>query len=68
MGEVEQFLPYGKEGIIESEITKYNRVTFYAKHGDYIGRLASFLGIIYLLQLILVVLKNNTTHLKTRIK
>jgi len=64
MGKVEQLLPYGKEGIIESEITKHNRVTFYAKHGDYIGRLASFLGIIYLLQLILVILKNNVTHLK----
>ena len=65
LGTVEQFLPYGESGIIETTITKSKTVTFYAKHGDYIGRLASFLAIVYLLQLVLAYLKNDALDLKS---
>ena len=63
LGMVEQFLPYGESGIIEATITKSHKITFYAKHGDYMGRLASFLTIIYLLQLIISSLKTNNPDL-----
>ena len=65
LGMVEQFLPYGESGIIEATITKSDTKTFYAQHGDYIGRLASFLAIIYFLQLILFYLKTEKTDLKS---
>lgn len=65
LGMVEQFLPYGESGIIETTIIKSNKNTFYAQHGDYIGRLASFLAIIYFLQLILTYLKTENTDLKS---
>ena len=64
-GMVEQFLPYGESGIIEATITKSDKNTFYSQHGDYLGRLASFLAIIYLLQLILLHLKTEKTDLKS---
>ena len=57
LGMVEQFLPYGESGIIEATISKSNKITFYAKHGDYIGRLASFLAIVYFLLLTMSYLK-----------
>jgi apolipoprotein N-acyltransferase len=63
-GTVEQFLPYGESGIIEASIIKSGKLSFYSKYGDYIGRLASFLAIIYLLQLILTYLKNDKIDLK----
>ena len=65
LGTVEQFLPYGESGVIETTITKSKTHTFYSKHGDYIGRLASFLAIVYLLQLVLTYLKNDTLDLKS---
>ena len=64
LGLVEQSLPYGKEGILETRIRKSNSITFYTQHGDYIGRLASFLAIVYLLQLILAYLKTDTLKRK----
>ena len=64
-GMVEQFLPYGKSGIIEARIITSSELSYYSRYGDYIGRLASFLAIIYLLQLILTYLKNDTIDLKS---
>ena len=65
LGMVEQFLPYGERGIIETTIRKSDKMTFYAQHGDYIGRLASFLAIIYFLQLIISYLKTDSIDLKS---
>ena len=64
-GIVEQFLPYAETGIIKATIVKSDVRTFYSRFGDYIGRLASFLAIIYLLQLILTYLKKNAIDLKS---
>ena len=57
-GIVEQFLPYSQKGIIKATIFKSDVITFYSKYGDYIGRLASFLAIIYILQLIIIYLRD----------
>lgn len=65
LGEVEQFLPYAQKGVIDATIIKSSHISFYSKYGDYIGRLASFLAIIYLLQLILSYLKKDSTDLKS---
>jgi len=64
-GRVEQFLLYGESGIIEASIIKSSKLSFYSRYGDYIGRLASFLAIIYLLQLVLTYLKNDKIDLKS---
>ena len=53
VGIVEQFLPYSEKGVIEATIFKSDVITFYSKYGDYIGRLASFLAIVYILQLMI---------------
>ena len=52
-GDVEQFLGYGEAGILQATLSKSHVHTFYVQHGDYIGRLASFLAVVYLLQLIM---------------
>lgn len=52
-GIIKEFLPYSKKGIINATIFKSDVITFYSMYGDYIGRLASFLAIVYILQLII---------------
>ena len=68
LGGVEQFLPYETSGIIQTSIEKYSIDTYYSQHGDYLGRLACFLTIIYLLQLILSYLKKDAMDLKSLTK
>ena len=41
-GEVEQFLPYNKKGIIEASIFRSYKTTFYSKYRDYIEGLHLF--------------------------
>lgn len=65
LGEMEQFLPYGNKGVMESTISKSNYSSLYSTYGDYIGRVSSFLAIIYLFQLILSYLKKDSTDLKS---
>ena len=64
-GEVEHFLPYGISGIISSKVPLRDDLSFYSQHGDYLGRLASFLVIIYFLQLLLSYLKRDKIDLKS---
>ena len=61
-GIVEQFLPYSQKGVIKATIFKSDVITFYAKYGDYIGRLASFLAIVYILQLIITYLRHKRSN------
>ncbi|MBN1599429.1 MAG: apolipoprotein N-acyltransferase [Bacteroidales bacterium] len=51
-GEVIQKLTWWKRGAIRDELNINNKVTFYTKHGDYIGRAAFYLAI--LLGLVLI--------------
>ncbi|EAS19970.1 apolipoprotein N-acyltransferase [Flavobacteria bacterium BBFL7] len=48
-GNIIQSLGYGKQGIISGTIRKRDNITFYVKHGDYIVRVAMFMGIFTLL-------------------
>jgi apolipoprotein N-acyltransferase len=56
-GMISHQLSYGESGILEGDIPKSELSTFYSIHGDYLGRLASFLAIIYLLQMIILALQ-----------
>ena len=56
-GSIEHFLPYEQTGLIEATIYKSDIRTFYSKYGDYIGRIASFLAIVYILQVAISVKK-----------
>jgi apolipoprotein N-acyltransferase len=56
-GMISHQLSYGESGILEGDIPKSELSTFYSLHGDYLGRLASFLAIVYLLQMIILLLQ-----------
>ncbi len=47
-GEFSQATEYWEPGVIRGTLYPNDEITFYAKHGDYIGRLAYFLGLVLL--------------------
>lgn len=47
-GEVLDSLGWWKRGVIIGKINANDKVTYYARQGDYIGRLAAFLGLLIL--------------------
>ena len=49
LGEIQKSIPWDKEGVISYEVPLYNLKTFYVRHGDFLGRLASFFSILILL-------------------
>lgn len=48
-GKIIQSLGYGKQGAINGTIRKRDDITFYVQHGDYIARIAIFMGVFTLL-------------------
>lgn len=48
-GDLQQTTPWWKEEVIKTSINKNNEMTFYAKHGDYLGRAATILTFVLLL-------------------
>ncbi len=48
-GEILQELGWWKRGALKETIHANNEITFYVKHGDYIGRIAGFFAILVLL-------------------
>ena len=48
-GEVCQSLGWDKRGVLTMDVTPSSEVTFYAKAGDYLGRLGTYLFILSLL-------------------
>lgn len=54
-GEIINKIDWDKEGVITEKIHSNDKLTFYVKFGDYIGRIALFVGIFYLLQLIVFI-------------
>ncbi|GAK99382.1 apolipoprotein N-acyltransferase [Nonlabens ulvanivorans] len=48
-GKIIQSLGYGKQGTINGTIRKRDDITFYVQHGDYIARIAIFMGVFTLL-------------------
>lgn len=57
-GEIQQALPYWESGVIRQTINANNTITFYVKYGDYIGRIASFAAVLFLLLSLATGLKN----------
>ncbi|MCL6219155.1 apolipoprotein N-acyltransferase [Zunongwangia pacifica] len=45
VGNVTQQLGYAKQGTLTGEVILNDKITFYAKHGDYIARISKFLAL-----------------------
>ena len=63
-GEMEQTLTWWKRGALRQEINLNDKITFYVKHGDYIGRSAFWLGIMVLLLTVVQKIKNKSSVAK----
>ena len=63
-GEIINKIDWDKEGVIIEDIHANDKLTFYVNFGDYIGRIALFIGIFYLLQLILFIRINIKKNIK----
>jgi len=48
-GDVLDRIEYGEKGVLVSDVEMNSRVTLYAQYGDYIGRLAGFMAVMFLL-------------------
>lgn len=53
-GEVLMSLPYWQRGALNGKINANNSLTFYVKYGDYIGRIAFYSTVIFLIGLIIL--------------
>jgi apolipoprotein N-acyltransferase len=51
-GKIRKKLPYGKEGVLQAAITPNDKITFYSRWGDLIGRISLFVVIVLLMQLL----------------
>ncbi|MCL2683413.1 MAG: apolipoprotein N-acyltransferase [Bacteroidales bacterium] len=59
-GDVSQATPYWEEAVISQNVKANDKITFYVKYGDYIGRISLFLaGILLLLALAFRLMKRN---------
>lgn len=57
-GDIQQKISWWKRGAIVDEINANDKITFYVKYGDYIGRTAFWTGILMVLSLISFYLRN----------
>jgi apolipoprotein N-acyltransferase len=48
-GDVLDRIEYGEKGVLVGEVKLNDRITLYAQYGDYIGRLAGFMAVMFLL-------------------
>jgi apolipoprotein N-acyltransferase len=48
-GDVLDRIEYGEKGVLVGDVKLNHRVTLYAQYGDYIGRLAGFMAVMFLL-------------------
>jgi apolipoprotein N-acyltransferase len=48
-GDVLDRIEYGEKGVLVGDVKLNDRVTLYAQYGDYIGRLAGFMAVMFLL-------------------
>lgn len=61
-GEVLNQLDWDVRGAIKNSLSLNNELTFYVTFGDFIGRIATFLGVFYLLQLIVSIGMKNSRN------
>ena len=47
-GDISQATPYGQTAVIKAQLNPNDQLTFYALHGDIIGRLAAFVSLLFL--------------------
>ncbi len=47
-GNISQATPYGKTAVIKARLNPNDALTFYARYGDLIGRLAAFVSVLFL--------------------
>ena len=57
-GEIENKINWDVRGIMKQKIQLNNKITFYVKHGDFLGRLSAFLSVIVVLYYIVFILIN----------
>lgn len=65
-GDVLQKISWWKRGAIVDDINANDKITFYVKYGDYIGRTAFWVGILMVLSLISFFLRNKVGKKKSR--
>lgn len=51
-GDIIEMLGWWKRGVIKADLNPNDKITFYVKHGDYIGRIARFFSLIVVLYFI----------------
>lgn len=48
-GKIRDIIPYGEEGVLIGKVQGRRGLTFYSKHGNYIGRVAAGIAVFFLL-------------------
>ena len=48
-GEITDKLPYDSRGVLKGKFAPQDRITFYAKYGDYIARWSGFISVLFFL-------------------
>ncbi len=51
-GDTKEYLGWWKKGGIRGNVYRRNRMTFYTQHGDYLGRIANWLALLFIVYLI----------------
>ncbi len=49
-GDISQATPYGQTAVIKAKLNPNDQLTFYALHGDIIGRIAAFISALFLIK------------------
>ena len=60
-GEIIKHTKWWKKDVISGEIKSNNRITFYVKYGDYLGRVALFIAVLLILYTLVVIFKNKNS-------
>jgi apolipoprotein N-acyltransferase len=57
-GDIQQATKYWEQNVISQKINLNSKVTFYTRFGDYIGRISSFVSVLFILLTIVFGIKN----------
>ena len=52
LGKIHEHSQWWREEVVPVMVNSFDNMTFYTKYGDYIGRLASFIGSFFILGMI----------------
>ena len=62
-GDIQQPTPYWEPAVIRQNINLNDKVTFYARYGDYIGRISGFISVIFILLSVVFALRGKKGEL-----